>query len=107
MMNREAPLSHRPGQILRKWLDVAIWRGSYTNRRPNPKAMDKGSRMSRFKIPSLMKRSGLNRSGSGYISGSCNIALEKRLQLEQRTDLPTECIPCILGRVSMMYIGVI
>lgn len=41
---------------------------------PNPKTED--SNGSSFILPSdVKKRSGLNASGSGYVSGSCNMAL--------------------------------
>ena len=42
---------------------------------PYPKAKFAGSRTSGSSVPSMRKRSGLKRSGSGYTSGSCKQAL--------------------------------
>lgn len=44
---------------------------------PKPNAAVLGSRIWGFNCPSLMNRSGSNSSGSGYISGSCKIALQE------------------------------
>jgi hypothetical protein len=47
----------RPGQI----------------RRPNPKAKSEGD------VTGSRKRSGLNFNGSGYVAGSCMIALDRQI----------------------------
>ena len=46
-----------------------------THRRPKPKAIVEGSRTVGSICPFLINRSGMNASGSGYITGSCSIAL--------------------------------
>ena len=79
--NREPSPRCRPGQIL---MDVKMQSDTSPTRhtdysshlRPNPKAIVAGSRTSGLILPFLMKRSGLNLSGSGYSSGLRSIALK-------------------------------
>ena len=71
----------RPGHILYP-NDLMTTRGGWVHMaylRPNPKIIVEGSLTFGSIFPSLINLSGLNRSGCGYSSGSCNIALNQTL----------------------------
>lgn len=75
--NRKRAFSAKclPGQILFEQfteLSLVLPRShlKITHLLPKPNAIVLGSLTSGFSLPSLMKRSGMKESGSGYVSGS-------------------------------------